>query len=143
MFRPISPESKDSGLFYVEQSSKEPSPPGPNTAIVFKSTEMTGNNIRERITISSTAPLRAQIVTIDSDSNEPAMPYGLGRQTPIIPPCLNNLNLSPNPFNILATMAVANVAAEGHDENYSPQITGAFRTVTDIETPDKHTIEGW
>ena len=48
------------------------------------------------------------------------MPYGFGRQLPIIPPSLINLNLPPNPFNILATMAEINPTEVGHDENYSP-----------------------
>ena len=58
---------------------------------------------------------------IDDDSNEPTMPYGFGRQLPIIPPSLNDLNLPPNPFNILATMAVANNTEEANDDNYNPQ----------------------
>ena len=61
-----------------------------------------------------------QIVTIDSDFNEPKMPYGFGRQLPIIQPYLNNLNLPPNLFNILTIMAVVN-QGDGYDENYSPQ----------------------
>ena len=60
-----------------------------------------------------------QIVTIDSDLNEPTMPYGFGRQLPVSPPNRNHLNLPLNPFNILAKGAVANPTAEGHDENYS------------------------
>ena len=46
---------------------------------------------------------------------------GFGRQLPFIPPSLNDLNLPPNSFNILTTMATANPTEEGHDENYSPQ----------------------
>ena len=34
---------------------------------------------------------------------------------------LNNLNLPPNPFNILATMAIANNNDQANDDNYSPQ----------------------
>ena len=49
------------------------------------------------------------------------MPYGFGRQLPIIPPSLNDLNLPPNPFNILATMAPLNTTGDGHDNKYSPQ----------------------
>ena len=44
------------------------------------------------------------------------MPYGFGNQQPIVPPSLNDLNLPPNPFNVLATMAVI----RGNEE-YSPQ----------------------
>ena len=67
--------------------------------------------------ISSIVSPEPQIVTTYSDSNEPTMPYGYGRQLPIIPPNLNDLNLQHNPFKILATMAVAN---HEHDDNYSP-----------------------
>ena len=71
--------------------------------------------------MSSIASPELQIVTIDCDSIEPIIPYGFGRQIPIIPTRLNDLNLPPNPFNILATMAVVNPTEDGHDENYSPQ----------------------
>ena len=59
-----------------------------------------------------------QILTLNDDSNGPTMPYGFRRQLPNIAPSLNDLNLPPNPFNILATMAVVN---NEHDNNYSPQ----------------------
>ena len=62
-----------------------------------------------------------QIVTIDSDSNEPTRPYGFGRELSIVPPNLNNLNLPPNPFNLLATMFVVNPTEDGSDEDYCPQ----------------------
>ena len=83
---------------------------------------MSGNDTREMISISSFASPEPQIVTVDSDSNEPKLPYGFGRQLPIIPPSLNDLtlpdlNLPPNPFNILATMAVINHTEDGYDEN--------------------------
>ena len=72
------------------------------------------------ISISSIKSHEPQIVTNDSDSNEPTMPYGFGRQLPIIPPGFNDLNLPPNPSNILATMAVVN-QEDGYDEIYSPK----------------------
>ena len=49
------------------------------------------------------------------------MPYGFGRQLPIVPPSLNDLNLPPNPFNILATMTIANNTQEANGNNYSPE----------------------
>ena len=49
------------------------------------------------------------------------MPYGFGRQLPIIRPSLNDLNLPPKPFNSLATMADASNTEETNDDNYSPQ----------------------
>ena len=54
--------------FYVEQSSKDPTLPRPNTPMVLNSTEMSGNDTREKISISSIASPGPQIVTIDSDS---------------------------------------------------------------------------
>ena len=113
--------STDSDVFYVEQSSNDQSVPRPNTPIVLNSTEISGDDTREMISISSIASLEPQIVTIDDDSNEPTMPYGFGRQLPIVPPSLNDLNLPPNPFNILATMPIANNIEETNDNNYSPE----------------------
>ena len=66
--------------------------------------------------VSSIASSEPNIITLNDDSNEPTTPYGFGRQLPIIPLSLNDLNLPPNPFNILATMAVVN---QEHDANYS------------------------
>ena len=39
----------------------------------------------------------------------------------LFPRSLNDLNLPPNPFNVLATMAVANHTEDANDNNYSPQ----------------------
>ena len=113
--------STDSDVFYVEQSSNDQSVPRPNTPIVFNSTEKSGDDTREIISISSIASPEPQIVTINDDSNEITMPYAFGRQLPIVPPSLNDLNLPPNPFNILATMAVVHPIQSTHDDNYSPQ----------------------
>ena len=113
--------STDSDVFYVEQSSNDQNVPRPNTPIVLNSTEISGDDSREMISISSITSPEPQIVTIDDDSNEPTMPYGFGRQLPIVPPSLNDLNLPPNPFNILATMAIANNTGDVNDDNYSPQ----------------------
>ena len=113
--------SNDFDVFDVEQSSNDRSLPRPSTPIVLYFPEMSENDTREMISISSIASPEPHIVTIDSDSNEPTIPYGFGRQLPIIPPSLNDLNLTPNPFNILATMAVVNTAEDGYDDNYSPQ----------------------
>ena len=70
---------------------------------------------REVITIYSVASPEPRIVTLDSDSNDPTIPYGFGSQQPIVPPSPNDLNLPPNPFNVLATMAVTRA-----DDAYSP-----------------------
>ena len=60
----------------------------------------------EAITISSFASPEPQKVTIESDSNKPTFPYAFDAQYPLVPPSLNDLNLPPNPFNVLASMAV-------------------------------------
>ena len=87
-----------------------------NIQAVLNSTELSGAMARETITISSVASPEPRTVTIDSDSNEPTIPHGFGSQHPIVPPSLNDLNLLPNPFNVLATMAVVRA-----DKAYSPQ----------------------
>ena len=113
--------STHSDVFYVEQSSDDQSVPRPNTPIVLNSTEISGDDTREMISVSSIASPEPLLVTIDDDSNEPTMPYGFGRQLPIVPPSLNDLNLPPNPFKILATMAIANNTQEANVNNYSPE----------------------
>ena len=113
--------SIDSDVFYVEQSSNGPNLPRPNMPFVLKSTEISGNDTQEIISMSSIASLAPQFVTVDSDSNKPTMLCGFGQQLPINPPSLNDLNLPPNPFNILAALTVANPTKNGYDKNYSPQ----------------------
>ena len=109
--------STDSDVFYVEQSSNDQSVPRPNTPIVLNSTEISGDDTREIISISSIASPEPHIVTINDESNEPTMPCGFGRQLPIVPPSLNGLNLPPNPFNTLATMAVVHLTQNTHEDN--------------------------
>ena len=133
----MSINSNDPHVFYAEQSFNDPSLPRPNTPIVLSSTEMSGNDTREMISKSSIASAEPQIVTIDSDSNEPTKPYGFGRRLPIIPASLNDLSLPPNPFNFLATMVVVNPTEDGHDVNYSPQ-SPDLSELSPISTPPKN-----
>ena len=107
--------STESDVFYVEQTSTDGSPIRNNTPVILNSTEISGATEREIITISSVASPEPRIVTLDSDSNDPTMPYEFGRQQPIVPPSLNDLNLPPIPFNVLATIAVIRV-----NDEYSP-----------------------
>ena len=134
MFRPISPETNDPDVIYVELLSGEPSPPRLNTPNIFNSTELSRKNTRQIITLSSLPSPEPQIVTIDSDLNEPTMPLGFGWQLPIIPTRLNNVNLPPDPFNNLETMAIPQPTAEGHEENYSHQSTEPSE-MSPISTP--------
>ena len=71
------------------------------------------------------------------------MPYRFGRQLSVIPPSLNALKLPPNPFNMLATMAVLNPTKDGYDENYSPRSPEPSEPST-ISTPPMNisTTEG-
>ena len=71
--------------------------------------------------ISTIASPQPYIFTINDDSNETTIPYGFGRQLPIVPPSLNDLNLPPSLLNILATMAIANNTGDANNNNYSPQ----------------------
>ena len=133
----LSLNSTDSDVFYAEQSSNDQGIPRPNTPIVLNSTEISGDDPREMISISSITSPEPQIVTIDDDSNEPTMTYGFGRQLRIIATSLNNMNLPPNPFNILATMAVASNTEETNDDNYSPQSPDPSE-LSPISTPPMH-----
>ena len=113
-----STSSVDSDVFFVEQISNEASPHRHNSPIILKSTEPSTTHTTVMLSVSWIASPEPQIVPLNGNSNEPTMPYGIGRQHPIVPHCLNDLNLPPNPFNTLATMAVVN---QEHDNNYSPQ----------------------
>ena len=72
------------------------------------------------------------------------MPNGFGQQLPIIPPSLNDMSLSPNPFNTLATKALVNPTEDRHDEKYSPK-SPELSEPSLITTPQMNpsTIEGW
>ena len=131
--------STESDVFYVEKSSVEGSPIRNNAPAMLNSTEISGAMEREVITTSSVASPEPRIVTLDSDSNDPTIPYGFGSQQPIVPPSLNDLNLPPNPFNVLATMAVIQA-----DDAYSPQSLDPS-IPSPISTPPMNvsTIEGW
>ena len=125
--------STDSNVFYVEHSSPERSPIRQNTPIILNSTQLSGAMDPETITISSVASLEPQIVTIESDSNEPTFPYAFGTQYPIV------LNLPPNPFNVLASMAVIQQDQEDSPQSLEPS------DPSPISTPPMNlsTIEGW
>ena len=117
----ISMNSVDSDVFFVEKLWNEQNRQRNNFPNILNSAELSGTHAREMPIISSVASPEPDIVTLDNDSNGPTRPYGFGRQFRIIPPNLNDLNLPPNPFNILATMAVVNPAGDGHDDKFSPQ----------------------
>ena len=108
-------------MFYVEQIWNEPSPQRNNSPDIVNSTELSEYHATRLPSISTIASPQPYIFTINDDSNEPTIPYGFGRQLPIVPPSLNDLNLPPNPFNILATMAIAGNTESANDDNYSPQ----------------------
>ena len=131
--------STDSNVFYVDYSSPERSPIRNNTSMILNSTQLSGAMDPETITISSVASTEPQIVTIESDSNEPTFPYAFGAQYPIVPPSLNDLNLPPNPFKVLASMAV--IRQNQEDSPQSPEPSDP----SPISTPPMNlsTIEGW
>ena len=131
--------STESDVFYVEQSSVEENPIRNITPAILNSTEISGAMEREVILISTVASPEPRIVTLDSVSNDPTIPYGFGSQRPIVPPSLSDLNLPPNPSNVLATMAVVQV-----DDAYSPH-SPEPSIPSPISTPPMNvsTIEGW
>ena len=117
----VSIDSTDSDVSYVEQISNEPSPQRNKSPDILNSTELSEHHATRMPSISTIASPQPYIFTTNDDSNEPTVPYGFGRQLPIVPPSVNDLNLPPNPFNILATMAIANNTEDANDENYGPQ----------------------
>ena len=131
--------STESEVFYVDQTSTEGSPLRNNTPAFLNSTEITGAMEREVITISSVASPEPRILTLDSDSNDPTLPYGFGNQQPVVPPSPNDLNLPTNPSNVLATVAVIRVDGEYSPQSPEPSIPSP------ISTPPMNvsTIEGW
>ena len=131
--------STDSDVFFVEHSSPESSPIRNNTPAILNSTQLSGAMKPEAMTISSVASPEPQTVTIESDSKEPTFPYAYGTQHPIVPPSLNDFNLPPNFFNVLATMAV--IQQDQEDSPQSPEPSDP----SPISTPPMNlsTIEGW
>ena len=131
--------STESDVFYVERSSEEGSPIKNNSPAILNSTELSGAMEREVITISSAASPEPRIVTLDSDSNDPTIPYGFGSQQPILSPSLNDLNLPPKPLNVLTTVAV--IRQDQEDSPQSPKPSD----LSPISTPplNASTIEGW
>ena len=130
----ISLDSTDSDVFYVEQLSDEPSPRRNNSPDILNSTERSEHQAARMPSISTMASPQPHIFTINDNSNEPTIPYGFGRQLSIVPPSRNDLNLPPNLFNILATMAVVHQTQNTHDDNYSPQ-SPAPSELSSISTP--------
>ena len=116
----ISLDSTDSDVFYVEQISNEPSPQRNNSPDLLNSTKLSEHHATKMPSISTIASPQPYIFTINDDSTEPTIPYDFGRQLPIVPPRLNDLNLPPNLFKKLATMAIANNTGGANDDNYSP-----------------------
>ena len=94
-------------------------------------------------TISSVTSPEPDIVTLDDNSNDPTIPYGLRAQQPIVQLSLNDLNLSPNPFNILGAIAVVQQNPTQHYNYYSPQPSEPSEP-SPISTPPMtlSTIEG-
>ena len=139
----ISTASSDSDVFYLEKISNEPCPQRNNSPKILNSTEISQTHMARMPSVSSIASPEPQILTIHDDSNEPTMPSGFGRQLPIVPPSLNDLNLPPNPFNILATMGVVTQTQDDNDD-YRPQSPEPYE-LSLISTPPMNisTFDSW
>ena len=103
----ISINSINSDVFFVEQLSREPNQQRTNSPKILISTELLGMHTVEMPKLSSVTSPVPDIVTPDDNSNDPTSPYLFGAQQPNVPPSLNDLNLPPNPFIRIATMAAA------------------------------------
>ena len=140
----VSVVSIDSDVFSAEQLLSEPRPQRNNSPNILNLMELSGFHRKEMPTISSVASPEPGIVNLDDNCNDPNFPYGFGAQQPIVPPSLNNLNLPPNPFIILAAMTVVRQNPTQHDDNYSPQSLEPSG-LSPISTPPMNvsTIDGW
>ena len=129
---------------FLEQISNEPSLQRHNSPNILNSTKVSHTHTARISSVFSIASTEPQILTIHDDSNEPTMPYAFGRQLPIVPPSLNDMNLLPNPINILATMVVVSHTEDGNDNNYSPQSPEPSEPST-ITTPPMNvsTFDSW
>ena len=117
----MSLDSTDSDVFYVEQLSDEPSPRRNNTPNILNSTERSDHQAMRMPSTSTIASPQPHFVTLNDDSNQPTLPYGFGRRSPIVPPSLNDLYLPPNPFGILNTMEIIAQTRDDNNDRDSPE----------------------
>ena len=112
----ISIDSVDSDVFFVEQVSNEPSPQRNNSMNILNSTELSQTHTAGMPSVSSIAtpePTTEKFqISMRTPTNQQCHTDSDG-SFPILPPNLNDLNLPPVPFNILATMVVVN---QEHDD---------------------------
>ena len=147
MFTTSIPDSTDSDVRYVEKSPREQNPPRNNTPDILNSTDLSGAHAREVITISSVASLNQRIVTFESDSNEPTLPYGYGRQQPIIFSSLNVLNLPMSHFNVIIIFSPAPETeaqwypTQVHNSPISPEVFDI--SVVSTLTMEMSTVDAW
>ena len=123
----------------MERPTEANCPARKNTALVLNTRELSGAHEKEVITISSVASPEPQIVTIGSYSNEPTIPYGYGRQEPIIVLSLDDLNFPANPFNVLATLAVI----QPDEENRPQSLELSHSSPISMPPRNLSNIEGW
>ena len=112
MIKIFSLDSIDFDVFHVEKSSAWQSP----LRNKLYSTELSGAPARETIIISTVASPEPQTVTSESNSNNPTVFFGYGRQYPILP-----LNL--NDRNTLETMTVTPQRVEQQNDRERPQLS--------------------
>ena len=124
MFRLITSDSTDSDVFNVERSSGDYSSTRIFTPDIFNSTELSGAHAAEVIKFSPVASREPQMVTIESVSKQPTIPYGYERQQTVIPPSFNDLNLPMNPFIIIT---IVSPAATTEAQQYSTHLMTARR----------------
>ena len=131
--------STESDDFMWSSQQKKVASFGTKQKAVPNSTQLSGATARETLNISSITSPEPQIVMIESDSNEPTTPYGFGNQHPIGPTSLKDLNLPPNPFNVLATMAVIQPDEEFNLQSPEPSNPSPIY----MPSMNLSTTEGW
>ena len=128
----------------VAQISNEPSPQRNNSPNISNSTELSALHTREMHTLYSVTSLEPDIFPRDDISKDQTFLYGLRAQQHFVPPSLNDLNLPPNSFNLLASMAAVQQNLTQHVDNYSRQSPEPPEP-SPISTPllNLSLIDGW
>ena len=108
----------DSDVFFCGATTKRAQTTTQQLPNFLLSMEISEMHTKEMPILSTVATSEPDFVTFDDYSNDPTSPYWFRAQQPTVPPCLNELNLPPNPSTILAIMALVRANPTQRDKKY-------------------------
>ena len=124
--------STESDVFYQERSSEKSNPIRNNTKVVLNSTKLSGAMKKETIRISSVASPEPRTVTIDSDSNEPTIPYVFVQSSSHCATQPHLSQLTAHPFQ-----CVGHYGRDSSGWTIQPPITGAIHPVSNFDATNE------